>query len=73
MVRWSLALSVLPYSSVVTAALFQGTDVSSPDTFLALKDVREVKEDTTLDEKLFLLASEKGFVWKYTAAWPAHL
>ncbi|PWA18179.1 hypothetical protein CCH79_00004132 [Gambusia affinis] len=42
------------------AALYQGTDTSSPDKFLALKDVREVKEETTLDEKLFLLACEKG-------------
>ncbi|KAG7264561.1 LOW QUALITY PROTEIN: hypothetical protein CRUP_019969 [Coryphaenoides rupestris] len=44
------------------AALYQGAD--GPDTFLALKDVREdvreVKEKTTLDEKLFLLACEKG-------------
>lgn len=42
------------------AALYQGTDASSPDKFLALKDVREVKEETTLDEKLYLLACEKG-------------
>uniref|UniRef100_A0A665X9S9 Short transient receptor potential channel 1 n=1 Tax=Echeneis naucrates TaxID=173247 RepID=A0A665X9S9_ECHNA len=42
------------------AALYQSTDASSPDKFLALKDVREVKEETTLDEKLFLLACEKG-------------
>uniref|UniRef100_A0A3Q3IYM7 Short transient receptor potential channel 1 n=1 Tax=Monopterus albus TaxID=43700 RepID=A0A3Q3IYM7_MONAL len=42
------------------AALYQGTDASSPDKFLALKDVRQVKEETTLDEKLFLLACEKG-------------
>jgi len=41
------------------AALYQGAD--GPDTFLALKDVREVKEKTTLDEKLFLLACEKGY------------
>lgn len=47
------------------AALYQGTDASSPDTFLALKDVREVKEETTLDEKLFLLACEKGFYYYY--------
>uniref|UniRef100_UPI0037E9BE87 short transient receptor potential channel 1 n=1 Tax=Semicossyphus pulcher TaxID=241346 RepID=UPI0037E9BE87 len=54
-------ISVWPYSlSVVMSALYQGTDVSSPDKFLALKDVREVKEETTLDEKLFLLACEKG-------------
>ncbi|XP_058478666.1 short transient receptor potential channel 1 [Solea solea] len=54
-------ISVCPYSlSVVMAALYQGTDTSSPDKFLALKDVREVKEETTLDEKLFLLACEKG-------------
>uniref|UniRef100_A0A8C6UV96 Short transient receptor potential channel 1 n=1 Tax=Neogobius melanostomus TaxID=47308 RepID=A0A8C6UV96_9GOBI len=54
-------ISVCPYSlSVVMSALYQGTDSSSPDKFLALKDVREVKEETTLDEKLFLLACEKG-------------
>ncbi|RVE58711.1 hypothetical protein OJAV_G00197180 [Oryzias javanicus] len=54
-------VSVCPYSlSVVMAALYQGTDTSSPDKFMALKDVREVKEETTLDEKLFLLACEKG-------------
>ncbi|KAM7390379.1 hypothetical protein PAMA_008511 [Pampus argenteus] len=54
-------ISVWPYSlSVVMAALYQGTDSSSPDKFLALKDVREVKEETTLEEKLFLLACEKG-------------
>ena len=56
-------ISVCPYSlSVVMAALYQGTDTSSPDKFLALKDVREVKEETTLDEKLFLLACEKGLL-----------
>lgn len=56
-----MRISVWPYSlSVVMAALYQGTDASSPDKFLALKDVREVKEETTLDEKLFLLACEKG-------------
>ncbi|KAM5163221.1 short transient receptor potential channel 1 isoform 4-T4 [Mantella aurantiaca] len=42
------------------AALYQSTDSSSPNKFLDLKDVREVKEETTLDEKLFLLACEKG-------------
>lgn len=56
-------ISVWPYSlSVVMAALYKGTDASSPDKFLALKDVREVKEETTLDEKLFLLACEKGLL-----------
>uniref|UniRef100_A0A673KYN4 Short transient receptor potential channel 1 n=1 Tax=Sinocyclocheilus rhinocerous TaxID=307959 RepID=A0A673KYN4_9TELE len=54
-------ISALPYSlSVIMAALYQGTDSSSPNNYLALKDVREVKEETTLDEKLFLLACEKG-------------
>uniref|UniRef100_A0A8C1Q2N0 Transient receptor potential cation channel, subfamily C, member 1 n=1 Tax=Cyprinus carpio TaxID=7962 RepID=A0A8C1Q2N0_CYPCA len=54
-------INALPYSlSVIMAALYQGTDSSSPDKYLALKDVREVKEETTLDEKLFLLACEKG-------------
>ncbi|TRY58497.1 hypothetical protein DNTS_004914 [Danionella cerebrum] len=56
-------ISALPYSlSVIMAALYQGTDSSSPDKYLALKDVREVKEETTLDEKLFLLACEKDAV-----------
>lgn len=56
-------ISVCPYSlTVIMAALYQGTDASSPDKFLALKDVREVKEETTLDDKLFLLACEKGLV-----------
>uniref|UniRef100_A0A3B3Z4Q3 Uncharacterized protein n=1 Tax=Poecilia mexicana TaxID=48701 RepID=A0A3B3Z4Q3_9TELE len=49
------------------AALYQGTDTSSPDKFLALKDVREVKEETTLDEKLFLLACEKVLCIFYIA------
>uniref|UniRef100_A0A8B9HDE3 Short transient receptor potential channel 1 n=1 Tax=Astyanax mexicanus TaxID=7994 RepID=A0A8B9HDE3_ASTMX len=54
-------ISVLPCSlSVVMAAGYQAPGASAPDTYLALKDVREVKEDTTLDEKLFLLACEKG-------------
>ncbi|KAJ7395554.1 hypothetical protein BTVI_154221 [Pitangus sulphuratus] len=33
---------------------------ASPNKLLALKDVRQVKEETTLDEKLFLLACDKG-------------
>lgn len=54
-------ISVLPCSlSLVMAAGYQAPGASAPDTYLALKDVREVKEDTTLDEKLFLLACEKG-------------
>ncbi|MGH0145671.1 UNVERIFIED_CONTAM: hypothetical protein FKN15_015306 [Acipenser sinensis] len=46
------------------AALYQSTDSSSPDKYRALKDVREVKDETNLDEKLFLLACEKD---KYLA------
>ncbi|KAK9401175.1 Short transient receptor potential channel 1 [Crotalus adamanteus] len=45
------------------AALYQSADTSasaSPNKLLALKDVRQVKEETTLDEKLFLLACDKG-------------
>uniref|UniRef100_A0A8C9FXP6 Uncharacterized protein n=1 Tax=Pavo cristatus TaxID=9049 RepID=A0A8C9FXP6_PAVCR len=45
------------------AALYQSADPSasaSPNKLLALKDVRQVKEETTLDEKLFLLACDKG-------------
>ncbi|XP_072307020.1 short transient receptor potential channel 1 [Eucyclogobius newberryi] len=54
-------ISICTYSlSAVMSALYQGADASSPDKFLALKDVREVKEETTLDEKLYLLACEKG-------------
>lgn len=51
------------------AALYQSADPSasaSPNKLLALKDVRQVKEETTLDEKLFLLACDKG-------KGPAHL
>ncbi|XP_036852320.1 short transient receptor potential channel 1 isoform X5 [Manis javanica] len=33
---------------------------SSPNEVMALKDVREVKEENTLNEKLFLLACDKG-------------
>ncbi|GCB63456.1 hypothetical protein scyTo_0004423 [Scyliorhinus torazame] len=42
------------------ASLYQSTECSSPNKYLTLKDVREVKEETTVDEKLFLLACEKG-------------
>ncbi|KAM6160424.1 short transient receptor potential channel 1 isoform 4-T4 [Erethizon dorsatum] len=56
------------------AALYPSTDLSgvssslpsspssssSPDEVMALKDVREVKEENTLNEKLFLLACDKG-------------
>ncbi|XP_070802517.1 short transient receptor potential channel 1 isoform X11 [Pituophis catenifer annectens] len=45
------------------AALYQSADPSasaSPNKLLTLKDVRQVKEETTLDEKLFLLACDKG-------------
>ncbi|XP_062901482.1 short transient receptor potential channel 1 isoform X1 [Mobula hypostoma] len=46
------------------ASLYRRTEAaaasSSPHRFLTLKDVREVKEETTMDEKLFLLACEKG-------------
>lgn len=44
------------------ASLYQSTEAAaaSPNRFLTLKDVREVKEETTMDEKLFMLACEKG-------------
>ncbi|XP_043558711.1 short transient receptor potential channel 1 isoform X3 [Chiloscyllium plagiosum] len=42
------------------ASLYQSTESSSPNKYLTLKDVRQVKEETTIDEKLFLLACEKG-------------
>ncbi|XP_072897618.1 short transient receptor potential channel 1 isoform X2 [Hemitrygon akajei] len=42
------------------AAAASSSSSSPPHRFLTLKDVREVKEETTMDEKLFLLACEKG-------------
>ncbi|XP_032831183.1 short transient receptor potential channel 1 isoform X1 [Petromyzon marinus] len=42
------------------AGLYQSRDEPGSDKFLNLKDMREVKEDTTIDEKIFLLACEKG-------------
>ncbi|KAK3572472.1 hypothetical protein QTP86_033901 [Hemibagrus guttatus] len=56
-----LGLGVLSYPlPVLMAALYRGPHTASPRAHLALKDVREVQEETTLDEKLFLLACEKG-------------
>ncbi|KAI5608033.1 short transient receptor potential channel 1, partial [Silurus asotus] len=56
-----LGLGVLSYPlPVLMAALYRGPHTASPRSHLALKDVREVQEETTLDEKLFLLACEKG-------------
>ncbi|XP_053351188.1 short transient receptor potential channel 1 [Clarias gariepinus] len=56
-----LGLGVLSYPlPVLMAALYRGPHAASPRAHLALKDVREVQEETTLDEKLFLLACEKG-------------
>lgn len=52
-----------PRGAGAMAALYQSADPSasaSPNKLLALKDVRQVKEETTLDEKLFLLACDKG-------------
>ncbi|XP_036609982.1 short transient receptor potential channel 1 isoform X1 [Trichosurus vulpecula] len=55
-----------PSWAAIMAALYQNSDLSgssassSPTKLLSLKDVRDVKEDTTLDEKLFLLACDKG-------------
>ncbi|KAF3827195.1 hypothetical protein GH733_002681, partial [Mirounga leonina] len=60
------------------AALYPSTDLSgasssslpsspssssSPNEVMALKDVREVKEENTLNEKLFLLACDKASPW----------
>ncbi|XP_062848092.1 short transient receptor potential channel 1 [Trichomycterus rosablanca] len=45
---------------VLMSALYRGPSTASPRAHLALKDVREVQEETSLDEKLFLLACEKG-------------
>uniref|UniRef100_A0A9L0S8T3 Transient receptor potential cation channel subfamily C member 1 n=1 Tax=Equus caballus TaxID=9796 RepID=A0A9L0S8T3_HORSE len=68
------------------AALYPSTDLSgasssslpsspssSPNEVMALKDVREVKEENTLNEKLFLLACDKGFVLIYIDVWPVRL
>ncbi|XP_059849553.1 short transient receptor potential channel 1 isoform X2 [Hypanus sabinus] len=55
-----------PAAPLAMASLYRRTEAvassssSSPHRFLTLKDVREVKEETTMDEKLFLLACEKG-------------
>ncbi|GAA6075914.1 short transient receptor potential channel 1, partial [Tachysurus ichikawai] len=55
-----VGLGVLSYPlPVLMAALYRGPHTASPRAHLALKDVREVQEETTLDEKLFLLACEK--------------
>lgn len=61
-----------PSWAAMMAALYPTTDLSgasslpsspsssSPNEVMALKDVREVKEENTLNEKLFLLACDKG-------------
>ncbi|XP_073916184.1 short transient receptor potential channel 1 isoform X9 [Castor canadensis] len=64
-----------PSWAAMMAALYPSTDLSgvsssslpsspssssSPNQVMALKDVREVKEENTLNEKLFLLACDKG-------------
>lgn len=64
-----------PSWAAMMAALYPSTDFSgasssslpsspssssSPNEVMALKDVREVKEENTLNEKLFLLACDKG-------------
>lgn len=63
-----------PSWAAMMAALYPSTDLSgasssslpsspsssSPNEVMALKDVREVKEENTLNEKLFLLACDKG-------------
>uniref|UniRef100_A0A7N5KJP6 Transient receptor potential cation channel subfamily C member 1 n=1 Tax=Ailuropoda melanoleuca TaxID=9646 RepID=A0A7N5KJP6_AILME len=62
-----------PSWAAMMAALYPSTDLSgassslpsspssssSPNEVMALKDVREVKEENTLNEKLFLLACDK--------------
>ncbi|XP_069331479.1 short transient receptor potential channel 1 isoform X13 [Eulemur rufifrons] len=67
-----------PSWAAMMAALYPSTDLSgasssslpsspssssSPNEVMALKDVREVKEENTLNEKLFLLACDKGMIW----------
>ncbi|XP_058407533.1 short transient receptor potential channel 1 isoform X3 [Diceros bicornis minor] len=64
-----------PSWAAMMAALYPSTDLSgasssslpsspssssSPNEVMALKDMREVKEENTLNEKLFLLACDKG-------------
>lgn len=47
-------------SGVSSSSLPSSPSSSSPNEVMALKDVREVKEENTLNEKLFLLACDKG-------------
>ncbi|XP_045440076.1 short transient receptor potential channel 1 isoform X3 [Pipistrellus kuhlii] len=47
-------------SGASSSSLFSSLSSSSPSEVMALKDVREVKEENTLNEKLFLLACDKG-------------
>uniref|UniRef100_A0A087WP07 Transient receptor potential cation channel, subfamily C, member 1 n=1 Tax=Mus musculus TaxID=10090 RepID=A0A087WP07_MOUSE len=46
-------------SGVSSSSLPSSPSSSSPNEVMALKDVREVKEENTLNEKLFLLACDK--------------
>ncbi|NP_001400291.1 short transient receptor potential channel 1 isoform 4 [Homo sapiens] len=47
-------------SGASSSSLPSSPSSSSPNEVMALKDVREVKEENTLNEKLFLLACDKG-------------
>ncbi|PNI78441.1 TRPC1 isoform 6, partial [Pan troglodytes] len=46
-------------SGASSSSLPSSPSSSSPNEVMALKDVREVKEENTLNEKLFLLACDK--------------
>ncbi|XP_054577598.1 short transient receptor potential channel 1 isoform X1 [Eptesicus fuscus] len=49
-----------PSGASSSSLLSSPSSSSSPSEVMALKDVREVKEENSLDEKLFLLACDKG-------------
>lgn len=62
---WGAAVAALypsmDPSGASSSSLFSSpSSSSSPSEVMALKDVREVKEENTLNEKLFLLACDKG-------------
>lgn len=62
---WGAVMAALypsAYLSGASSASLPSSPSSSslPNEVMALKDVREVKEENTLNEKLFLLACDKG-------------
>ncbi|XP_035134446.1 short transient receptor potential channel 1 isoform X4 [Callithrix jacchus] len=52
--------ALYPSTDASSSSLPSSPSSSSPNEVMALKDVREVKEENTLNEKLFLLACDKG-------------